>query len=120
MPSWWSTDSVFTTPARTNKHGASKRSETESRQWVGVNLGKLRMVSEVRLYLRDDSGNEGRGFPVDFKVEVSLDGEQWKTVAVRSGIRRSKKGQIVELAVFQFTPRTAAPPLPRASSVADR
>ena len=33
------------------------------------------------MYPRNDEGNEGAGFPVDYDVQVSIDGNIWKTVA---------------------------------------
>jgi hypothetical protein len=64
---------------------------------VGVILGDTATVSEVHLYPRDDSGNEGRGFPIGFEVQVSLDGKEWKTVGSRSGLPQSKDEQLVKL-----------------------
>ena len=91
-PEWTKPDALATG----NSGYSSERGETPREEWVGVNLGKLHQVSEVRLYPRDDKGNEGRGFPVDLRVEVSLDGRDWETVASRSGIPQDDGVQIVE------------------------
>lgn len=59
---------------------SSARSEQSSEQYVGVDLGDALMIGEVLLYPRDDGKNAGQGFPVDFQIQVSQDGEAWTTL----------------------------------------
>jgi hypothetical protein len=49
--------------------------------WVQVDLGSAVTVDAVRLYPRDDAGHEGDGFPVDFTLQGSIDGEAWVELA---------------------------------------
>ena len=53
-------------------------------------------MSEVCLYPRDDEGNEGIGFPVDYNVDVSLDAVLWKTVATRRDVNPGEEVQTVK------------------------
>ena len=64
-----------------NMGWSSVSRETDGEQWVSVDLEKPVRIREVRLYPRNDEGNEGAGFPVDYDVQVSIDGNMWKTVA---------------------------------------
>ena len=49
---------------------------------MSVDLGNVYEIHEVRLYPR----NEGAGFPVDYEVQISLNGTSWETVALRSEV----------------------------------
>ncbi|MER5425354.1 discoidin domain-containing protein [Streptosporangium roseum] len=57
-------------------------------EWVRADLGSARPISRVDLYPRSDGANAGRGFPVDFTVQVSADGTDWTTVATKTGYPR--------------------------------
>ncbi|KRE69759.1 discoidin domain-containing protein [Paenibacillus sp. Soil750] len=46
-------------------------------EWVSVDLGETRSINKVELYPRDDEGNSGKGFPIDFKIQGSADGGHW-------------------------------------------
>ncbi len=81
---------------------SSARHATNHTQWVRVDLADRHTVSEVRLYPRDDAGNEGLGFPVDLVVTISVDGNEWQAVASRSGIPQS-----AEPLVLTFRPAEA-------------
>ena len=81
--------------ASANDGWSSAPQEADGPQWVNVDLAELHKVSEVRLYPRDDAGNEGVGFPMDFNVQVSPDGKAWKTVAAREGVPCGKEVQVV-------------------------
>ncbi len=84
-----------------NNYGwSSAPQEMDSPTWVSVDLGGVHKVSEVRLYPRDDEGNEGVGLPIDFKVEVSTDRDGWNEVASRSDVAQSKD---VETVIFKRT-----------------
>jgi hypothetical protein len=84
-----------------NNYGwSSAPQEMDSPTWVSVDLGGVHKVSEVRLYPRDDEGNEGVGLPIDFKVEVSTDRDGWNEVASRSDVAQSKD---VETVIFKCT-----------------
>ena len=54
-------------------------------EWVQLDLGSARPLDRVDLYPRDDAGNVGVGFPVDFTVQVSADGTNWTTVSTQTG-----------------------------------
>jgi F5/8 type C domain/Alpha-L-fucosidase len=74
-----------------NAGWSSEPRSTPGSTWVSVDLADTFAINEVRLYPRDDAGHEGEGCPIDLSVEVSLDGEKWKTVASRTGIPQSKE-----------------------------
>lgn len=54
-------------------------------EWVMIDLGEERNVSAVFLWPREDGGNEGIYFPVDYHIEVSGDKENWTTVYSMEG-----------------------------------
>ncbi|MFL6072997.1 MAG: discoidin domain-containing protein [Mycobacteriales bacterium] len=61
---------------------------TNHTEWVQLDLGAARPIGRVDLYPRDDGGNIGAGFPVDFSIETSADGSTWQAVATRTGYPR--------------------------------
>jgi len=58
-------------------------SET-TEQWVKVDLGSTKTVSQVDLQPRNDAGYVGGGYPVDFTIQTSTDGMTWTTVVTRT------------------------------------
>lgn len=63
---------------------SSERLPTDHKEWVGVDLGAEYSIDTVNIYPRDDGENAGYGFPVDFKIQVSINGENWATVVSRT------------------------------------
>jgi hypothetical protein len=61
---------------------SSEYRDTDNIQWVQVDLGDVYEISEVRLYPRPG----GAGFPIDYQVQLSMDGLKWETVAMREGV----------------------------------
>jgi F5/8 type C domain len=54
-------------------------------EWVTVDLGEVAQVGRVDLLPRNYDGRDiGRGFPVDFTIETSVDGETWEPAAAES------------------------------------
>lgn len=67
-------------------HGWSSKTTASSRPvWVQVDLGSGFLIDTIRLHPRDDAGNPGMGFPVDFRILISADGSQWTVVADVTG-----------------------------------
>lgn len=56
----------------------------DSTEWAIVNLGDNYMLDKVVLYPRSDDKNNSSGFPVDYHIDVSTDGENWTTVATQT------------------------------------
>jgi hypothetical protein len=50
-----------------------------------VDLGSSFLLDTIRLHPRDDVGNAGMGFPVDFRILLSADGIRWNVVADITG-----------------------------------
>ncbi len=50
-------------------------------EWVTVDMGRVRDINIVDLYPRNDAGNVGTSFPIDFTIQLSADNENWSTVA---------------------------------------
>ncbi|MFD1543756.1 glycoside hydrolase domain-containing protein, partial [Nonomuraea guangzhouensis] len=61
-------------------------------EWIIVDLQSKRSLSRVDLFPRSDGANAGMGFPVDFTVQVSPDGNSWSTVASRTNYPRPGAG----------------------------
>jgi hypothetical protein len=62
--------------------------------FVGINLGNVYKINRVDVYPR----KSGEYFPVDFDVQISLDGRNWKTVAERRNESETPKGRMIEFA----------------------
>jgi hypothetical protein len=54
-------------------------------EWVKFDMGMSQKVSRVDLYPRNDSGGVGKGFPIDFTIQVSDDDVNWTTVVTKTG-----------------------------------
>jgi hypothetical protein len=65
---------------------------TNRAEWVKVDLGAVCGISEVDLYPRNDSDNEGAGFPVDFTIQISTDDLNWTTVMTKTGHQQPADG----------------------------
>lgn len=54
-------------------------------EWVQVDLGAVSPLTRIMVAPRNDQGNVGVHFPVDYTVQVSEDGSAWTTVASVKG-----------------------------------
>ncbi|MBM7564780.1 hypothetical protein JOC55_001721 [Paenibacillus sacheonensis] len=71
---------------------------------VTLNLQATRSVTKVDLYPRNDNGNVGAGFPVDFTIQVAANaGGPWTTVVTQAGY--AQPGGTVQS--FSFAAQTA-------------
>jgi len=74
-------------------------------QWVRFQLPAERWVSRVDMYPRNDAtygSVVGDGFPVNFNIELSADGINWRTVLTRTNYPRPTGVQ-----TFEFTAQPA-------------
>ena len=77
----------------TRQYGySSEPRKLNGAQWVNVDLENEYKINEVRLYPRKD----GDGFPVDYELQISLNGTSWETVASKSGMADSVEVHIVK------------------------
>jgi len=60
---------------------SSMPSPTNKEEWVQVDLGRTQPIGTIRLHPRNDPGQVGQGFPLNFKILVSSDAKQWSAVA---------------------------------------
>ncbi|MBM3499420.1 MAG: discoidin domain-containing protein [Armatimonadetes bacterium] len=67
-----------------NAGWSSARLEHDREEHVSVDLGSRLLIGSVRLYPRDDGEHAGHGFPAAVKIQLSLDGHTWTTVAERA------------------------------------
>lgn len=82
--------------SNTTYFGTRSSSSSES-QWVNVKLTREDDFNEVWLYPK--YGGEGvDGFPIDFRIMVSVDGEEWKEVVSKT-----------DYPVPAYTPETPTP-----------
>jgi hypothetical protein len=68
------------------------RTSANRTEWITVDLQSKRSLSRVDLFPRSDGANTGMGFPIDFTVQVSADGNSWSTVASRTNYPRPGAG----------------------------
>ncbi|KRE70418.1 discoidin domain-containing protein [Paenibacillus sp. Soil750] len=54
-------------------------------EYVTLDLGSNQIVNTVNLYPRNDSGDVGQNFPIDFTIQTSVDGVNWTTKVTRTG-----------------------------------
>ncbi|WP_063795555.1 discoidin domain-containing protein [Paenibacillus sp. Soil750] len=54
-------------------------------EYVTLDLGANQMVNTVNLFPRNDSGDVGQNFPIDFTIQTSSDGVNWTTKVTRTG-----------------------------------
>lgn len=95
---------------RTNSQGAAfdlsnlgYRSEAfdsaDNNVWVTVKLDKTCSVNEVKLYPVSNLLDDGQGFPVDFTIQTSVDGENWVDVVSKTGY---SSGKVTGVQDFSF------------------
>ena len=65
---------------------------TNHEEWLQMDLGLMQPISQVVLYPRNDSGNVGYGFPINFTIQVSLDGVNWTTVTTETNYAQPTSG----------------------------
>ncbi len=63
-------------------------------EWVKIDLGSICSVARVDLYPRNDAGNVGVGFPVDWTIRVSADDLHWTTVVKETGCPQPTDGLV--------------------------
>lgn len=69
--------------AATNGWTSNVRQHTTSpyaEEWAEVFLGETYSLNKIVVYPRPTADNGGTGFPEDYKIEVSEDGQNWTTV----------------------------------------
>jgi hypothetical protein len=68
------------------KYGWTSNNSTTSNhtEWIMVDLGTAATITQVGLYPRNDAGNVGYGFPIDFTIQVSTDGTTWSTIVTQT------------------------------------
>ncbi|WP_052703101.1 discoidin domain-containing protein [Paenibacillus beijingensis] len=52
---------------------------------VQLDIGAVKTISQVDIYPRNDAGNIGQNFPVDFTIQTSADNVVWVTYVARTG-----------------------------------
>ncbi|WNQ13970.1 discoidin domain-containing protein [Paenibacillus aurantius] len=53
-------------------------------EWLVVDLASPKTISSINLFPRNDSGNVGAGFPIDFKLQI-WDGTAWVDRVTKTG-----------------------------------
>lgn len=64
---------------------SSKKCASNCTEWIGIDLESVNYVKEIRMHPRNDAGNLGCGYPVDFEISTSVDGTNWLVAATVSG-----------------------------------
>ncbi|MBP1989456.1 discoidin domain-containing protein [Paenibacillus eucommiae] len=65
---------------------SSSNTSTNHTESISFDMQTSRTISRVDLYPRNDSGNVGLGFPIDFTIKTAANaGGPWTTVATRTG-----------------------------------
>ncbi|MGO4270769.1 discoidin domain-containing protein [Paenibacillus sp. TAF58] len=57
---------------------------TNHTESVTFDMGSSRSVAKVDLYPRNDTGNVGQNFPIDFTIQTSTDNVNWTTAVTRT------------------------------------
>lgn len=84
-PPYWSADSIndgkYAEALSTESNAgwsSDENTDQNATEWIGYDLGTPQLISKVIAYNAFDTVAEC--FPIDYHVEVSLDGEEWQTV----------------------------------------
>lgn len=75
---------------------------TNHTEWVQLDYGSNRTISQVKLYPRNDGTNLGYGFPVNFTIQLSTNGTTWTTVDTQTGAAKPSGVQ-----TYSFTASSA-------------
>ncbi len=84
---WWYRWNVGDGVTDSVPHGLGWSSDNDAlnfvdhKEWIQLDIADVMPLSRVVLAPRNDAGNEGLHFPVDFTIQLSEDGESWTTVA---------------------------------------
>lgn len=71
---------------------------TNHSEWVQLDFGANKSISQVQLFPRNDGANAGYGFPVDFTIQLSTDGTTWTTVANQTAVPKPNGVQTYDFA----------------------
>ena len=85
------------TASKTTRLGYSSAVNTSGEpEWVEVDLTTVKSINRVVLtpVYETSNGNLGYGFPEDYTLEVSEDGENWKMMKAVTGAERPTEGWI--------------------------
>ncbi|MFD9596381.1 discoidin domain-containing protein [Kitasatospora sp. NPDC059973] len=85
----------------TNGWSSNANVNADHSEWAQLDLGSTRRISRVDLHPRADGPAAGKGFPVDFTVQVSADGSTWSTVADRKNYPKPSDASVQ---TFPFQP----------------
>jgi hypothetical protein len=77
-------------------------SSTNCPAWISNDLESTNWVNTVRLHPRNDSGNLGYGYPVNFNISTSTDGVNWTLAASLTNQPKPTTAQ-----TFNFSTRSA-------------
>jgi len=85
-------------------------------EFIVVDLGASYAIDEVSLFPRGDGEMAGKGFPEDFTIQVSMEGEPWKVIVDESSYPepinteaqafklKKTKGRFVKIEATRFRP----------------
>jgi len=91
-------DGLYITENNANGWTSGGNASAAANEWVQIDLGAVTAVNEVHLYPRTDIlAADGRScsFPVDYTIQVSENGTEWKTVVTEVGHAAPAKGEPV-------------------------
>ncbi|QYR23760.1 discoidin domain-containing protein [Paenibacillus sp. sptzw28] len=80
--SFWLIDGDFNNELMNTAFSSMLHTTADANEWVQVEMNAVRPVNKVVLKPRI---RLGLGFPIDFQIQTSLDGEVWSTVVSESG-----------------------------------
>ncbi|WP_188195723.1 discoidin domain-containing protein [Nonomuraea sp. SYSU D8015] len=74
-------DGLITSTSASMGWSSNDQLQTDHTESLQFDLGDSKPVSSVMLFPRADPGNQGQGFPVDVRIDVSPNGTTWTAVA---------------------------------------
>jgi F5/8 type C domain/Abnormal spindle-like microcephaly-assoc'd, ASPM-SPD-2-Hydin len=78
-------DGIQTSSPSSMGWSSSANLNSNHTEWLQMNFGSSQTLSDVDLYPRSDGSNTGYGFPINFSIAVSNDGNTWTTVVTKTG-----------------------------------
>lgn len=96
-------DGILTSNSSSMGWSSANSTGSNHTEWIRIDRNVSGPLNRVDLYPRTDSPNVGEGFPVDFKIEVSTDLQNWTSVITKTNFTKP-----TEVQSFRFNSINAA------------
>jgi hypothetical protein len=78
-------DGILTSTGSSMGWTSNLTTSTNHTEWIQLDLRASYPIQAINLYPRNDTGNVGYGFPINFTIATSTDGTTWTTQVSKTG-----------------------------------